>query len=173
MGVVVTSTVLDANNDPVTGAKIHLQLITSSTSPRTLVPGLVAGTEIIDTSITTTDKDGIYTFGNVPGNDDISPTGTVYRILEYRPRQTHPAEIYIDVPTTGGPHNVASLQTSAPSALPSQAFALGSLTDVNTAAQADEYVLTYDIGTDTWIASPYVDPRSLLTEAGEPIQLED
>jgi hypothetical protein len=100
---VVTGTVLDAGSNPVPGAAVLIQLLTS-----TGVPAISStGASIVALRLA---ADGTGSWqASLPENDLITPSGTSYQITE-----ANTAAYYIVVPAGAGPFAANTLRVSAP-----------------------------------------------------------
>lgn len=104
--IAVTGTLTDPSGGPRAGVPVTAELV-SGTSP---VIGYDSGDAIVGTVSTTTGADGTWTLSLID-NADITPANTSYRVTL---GDSSPA--FIQVPSTGGPYNMASILVTPPPA---------------------------------------------------------
>jgi len=64
-----------------------------------------------------------WSITGLPGNADLLPAGTVYRVEEVWPGLGDPLVRYASMPTTGGPYKVSAIEVDQPATLGSAALA--------------------------------------------------
>lgn len=108
----VTNTIVLPNGDAPTSAAVEIELVASDTLTAHAAGWVTATGETVLAVARPTVTAGAWSVDLTP-NDDVTPSGTVYRVREYadRLRYTH----YIDVPSGGG--ELFDLVTDPPGAI--------------------------------------------------------
>lgn len=107
---IVHNVIQGPDGEPIAGATVTVTLVAG---PNSTYPGFTAGATIEGVATLVTDALGAWFVDLVP-NEDITPAGTYYRIVE-SPKSTGQRYPYtVSVPADGGPYNVLNVLVAEP-----------------------------------------------------------
>jgi hypothetical protein len=113
---VVTNTILLPGGSPAAGAKVTVTLVASTSG---VAEGFTSSSGIAFQKTATADASGVWSLSLTP-NSLISPSGTVYKVIESYAQQR--VVNYVSVPASGTPHLLGAILSDAPASLASAAL---------------------------------------------------